>query len=272
MWQGNEWKTGDRSLSISCGIATSLFVSTIPHINERNGTHCCYNKHRLLSLYLIPGECVVIHLLTVTALHCCVLLTVSLHVSVQLVVLKLLTVTYSVLWNDQRTRFSGSDCGSLVWVVPSHCTPIKLAWLCGGEWFVLEPTNWMGKLLNCDSYDSYELLLISFVQFCNSTLLLSWFHFHLFAHCCTWWHYTLCLKHCTVRLPSRKWIRLKSSAWVRYIEMFNFFFHTSVYDPIYMCLFQFTFHFPKILIRAFCCSLCGMLWTVTDTQYGLVCA
>jgi hypothetical protein len=49
--------------------------------------------------------------------------------------------------SDRRTRFSGSDSGSPVWVVPSRSTPIKLAWLCGGEWLVLEPRNSTGK---CD--------------------------------------------------------------------------------------------------------------------------
>jgi hypothetical protein len=82
MWQGNPWKTGDCSLSMSCDNNPPPPTSTIPHINERLQTYCCYNKHRLLSLYLIPVECVVMQLLIVTALHCYVLLTVSLHLSV----------------------------------------------------------------------------------------------------------------------------------------------------------------------------------------------
>jgi hypothetical protein len=46
----------------------------------------------------------------------------------------------------------------------------------------------------------------------------------------------LCLKHCTWRLPSKKRIRLKSSAWVWSFETYSLLLHTLVYDPLYISL------------------------------------
>jgi len=118
--------------------------------------------------------------------------------------------------------------------------------------------------------DSNQCLLTSVVQFFEFNVLISCSRFHFNAHCCAWWRNALCLKHCTV--SSKRCIRLKSSAWVWSFETFSLFLHTLVYDPLYMCLFQFTFHYLKILIRAFSSYVCGMLWTVSDTRYGIVCA
>ena len=66
-------------------------------------------------------------------------------------------------------------------------------------------------------------------------------------------------------------MRLKSSASVCSFETFSLFLHTSVYHPFYTCLCQFTFHFLKILISPFCSYVFGILWTVTDTRYGMSC-
>jgi hypothetical protein len=86
-----------------------------------------------------------------------------------------------------------------------------------------------------------------------------------------WCHNALCWKDSTVRRSNRKWLRLKPSAWVRSFETFSLVLHTSVFDPLYMCLFQFTFHFLKILITAFCCCVCVILWSKWYKAWNSLC-